>query len=202
MTLSSESEAWALDQLTKSEFFHQKLHEWGMLEIAHQIEQVKGETLTWDLERLGVSRKAWNKIIHRGIKPVILFAHPQVLMSVSRAVSYYRMLAMVSQKSMNRVGLPGTRYEHGRACPDEQMAWAIAPHLNKIISHLVEADERIDAREFELWRGMAAGSQAQGSWQNTKGSRTEIIIKGILQRRLREKKWASDEIANGSRMQL
>lgn len=202
MTSSRESEAWALDQLAKSEFFHQKLHEWEMLEVAHQIEQVKGETLTWDLVSLGVSQKAWNKIIHRGIKPVILFAHPQVLMGVSRAVGYYRMLSMVSQKSMNRVGLPGTRYEHGRACPDEQMACAIALHLNKIISHLVEADEQIEACEFELWRGMAAGSQAQGSWQNTKGSRIEIIIKGILQRRLREKKWVSNETANGSRVEL
>jgi len=59
---------------------------------------------------LGISQKAWNKVIHRGIKPVLIFAHPQVLMSVSRAVGYYRMLAMVSQKSMNRVALPGTRY--------------------------------------------------------------------------------------------
>jgi len=35
MTSSSERQAWLLDQLTKSEFFHQKLHEWGMLEVAY-----------------------------------------------------------------------------------------------------------------------------------------------------------------------
>jgi hypothetical protein len=34
---------------------------------------------------------------------------------------------------------------------------------------------------------MAAGAQAQGSWQNTKGNEAEIIIKGMMQRRLREK---------------
>ncbi len=202
MASSGEREAWSLDQLTKSEFFHQKLHEWGMLEVAHRIEDVKGETLTWDWEKLRISQKAWNKVIHQGIKPVLIFAHPQVLMSVSRAVGYYRMLAMVSQKSMNRVALPGARYEQGSAFPDEQVAWAIAKHLNNIISHLVETDEQIDAREFDLWRGMAAGSQAQGSWQNTKGRRIEIIVKGILQRRLREKKWVVDETANGLCMQL
>lgn len=173
-----------------------------MLEVAYQIEGVKGETLDWDGEKLGISQKAWNKVIHRGIKPVIIFAHPQVLMSVSRAVGYYRMLALVSQKSMNRVGLPGTRYEQESTFPDEQVALAIAQHLNKIISHLVETDEQIDAREFDLWRGMAAGSQAQGSWQNTKGRRTEVIVKGILQRRLREKKRVSEETADGLCMQL
>lgn len=163
---------------------------------------MKGETLTWDWEKLGISQRAWNKVIHRGIKPVIIFAHPQVLMSVSRAVGYYRMLALVSQKSMNRVGLPGTRYEQEAAFPDEQAAWAIAQHLNKIISHLVETDEQIDAREFDLWRGMAAGSQAQGSWQNAKGRRIEVIVKGILQRRLCEKKWILEETADGLCMQL
>lgn len=60
-------------------------------------------------------------------------------------------------------------------------------HLNKIISILVEQDEEIDAREFDLWRGMAAGSQAQGSWQNAKGDKAEIFVKAFVERRLREK---------------
>jgi len=30
------------DQVTKSEFFHQKLHEYGLLEIAYAIEDVQG----------------------------------------------------------------------------------------------------------------------------------------------------------------
>ncbi len=112
------------------------------------------------------------------------------------------MLSMVSQKSMNRIGLPVTRYEAGKDGPDDETALAIAKHLNQIISHLVELDEKIDAREFDLWRGMAAGSQAQGSWQNTKGNRVEAIVKGILQRRLRERELVSGEKEDGLRMQL
>ncbi len=202
MNASEGYKAWSLDQLTKSEFFHQKLHEWGLLEIAEQIEAIKGETLEWDLDWLGISKRAWDKAVHRGIKPVIVFAHPEVLMSISGSVGYYRMLSMVSQKSMNRVRLSVIRYEKGRANPDEQTALAIARHLNQIISRLVELDEKINPREFDLWRGMAAGSQAQGSWQNTKGNRVEVIVKGIMQRRLREKELVSGESADGLRMQL
>ncbi len=197
---SLEHQAWTLDQLAKSEFFHQKLHEWGMLEVARQIEQVRGETLKWD--RLDISSRAWDKIIHSGIKPVLVFAHPHILMTVPRAVSYYRMIAMVSQKSMNRVGLSVDKYEHQDIMPDKKISRMIARHLNKIISHLIETDEQIDAREFDLWRGMAAGSQAQGSWQNTKGSQVEVVIKGLLQRRLREKKLISQEVAGGTRLEL
>jgi hypothetical protein len=197
---SLEHQAWTLDQLAKSEFFHQKLHEWGMLEVARQIEQVRGETLKWD--RLDISSRAWDKIIHSGIKPVLAFAHPHILMTVPRAVSYYRMIAMVSQKSMNRVGLSVDKYEHQDIMPDKKISRMIARHLNKIISHLIETDEQIDAREFDLWRGMAAGSQAQGSWQNAKGSQVEVVIKGLLQRRLREKKLISQEAPDGKCLKL
>jgi hypothetical protein len=199
---SVDYKAWSLDQLTKSEFFHQKLHEWGLLAVAEQIEKIKGETLEWDLNRLGISKQAWDKVIHRGIKPVIIFVHPAVLKSVSGSVGYYRMLSMVSQKSMNRVRLPVTRYEDGKYTPDDEIGLAVSKHLNQIISHLIELDEKINAREFDLWRGMAAGSQAQGSWQNTKGNKVEVIVKGILQRRLREKGVVSDEKEDGLRMQL
>ncbi|MFP4396313.1 MAG: hypothetical protein ACLFTI_13735, partial [Anaerolineales bacterium] len=75
-----------IKQVTKSEFFHQKLHEYGLLEIAYAIESVKGEELAWDREALAISQTAWNKIIHRGIKPVRVFAHPWVLINVDRSV--------------------------------------------------------------------------------------------------------------------
>lgn len=200
--LNGDYKAWSLDQLTKSEFFHQKLHEWGLLSVAAEIEKTKGETLDWDLGLLEISKLAWDKVIHRGIKPVIVFAHPIVLKSISGSVGYYRMLAMVSQKSMNRVGLSVTRYEAGKDNPSDETALAVAKHLNQIISRLVALSEKINAGEFDLWRGMAAGSQAQGSWQNTKGNRVEVIVKGILQRRIREKRLVSDEKEDGLRMQL
>ena len=202
MSSNRDREAWTVDQLTKSEFFHQKLHEWGMLEVAARIEGVRGEDLSWSLEKLAIAEKSWNKVIHRGIRPVIVFAHPEVLGSIPRAVGYYRMLAMVSQKSMSHVKLSSTRYENGRNLPDGETTLAIARHLNRIISHLVEMDEEINAREFDLWRGMAAGSQAQGSWQNAKGERAERIVKGILQRRLREEGFVVREIQRpGLRME-
>lgn len=191
-----------LDQLTKSEFFHQTLHEWGLLEIATEIEKTKGETLDWDLPNLGISSKAWDKIIHRGIKPIIVFAHPFILTSVSGSVGYYRMLSMVSQKSMNRIGRSVTRYESGKYYPNNEAALALARHVNQIISRLVELSEEINAREFDLWRGMAAGSQAQGSWQNTKGNKVEVTVKGAIQRRLRERELILSETEDGSSMHL
>lgn len=195
-------EAWTLDQLLKSRLFHRKLHEWGLLEIAHEIEGIKGEQFNWDKSQLNISDSAWNKVIHRGIKPVTVFAHPEVLTSNPRRVSYYRMLAMVSQKSMDNVGIPTAKYEEGREkfLPLE-IALQIARHLNRIISDLIDADEVINSREFDLWRGMAAGTQAQGSWQNEKGIEAARVIAEILVKRIRSKNLIST-ILSESRFRL
>lgn len=197
MSSDKEKESWTIDQITKSEFFHQKLHEWGLLEIAYELEGIKGEDLEWDLESLNITTKAWNRTIHRGIKPIRMFAHPEVLKQNPKRVGYYRMLAMVSQKSMERVGLSVNRYEEGQRHLDDNIASEISKHLNKIISILIEHDEKVDNREFDLWRGMAAGSQAQGSWQNTKGDRAEVVIKELIKRRVREKGLILEEMSHG-----
>ncbi len=193
-------EAWSLDQLAKSIFFHRKLHEWKVLEIADQIDRVRDEELLWD--DLNISEKAWSKVIHRGIKPVIVFAHPHVLQTIPGSAGYYRMLALVSQKSMKRVGLNLDPYEAGRSIPDTSTATAIARHLNRIVSALIEADEKIDAREFDLWRGMAAGAQAQGSWQNTKGESAEKAIREIILQRLQRRKLISERQVSATRIDL
>ena len=192
----SNYRAWNADQSAKSEFFHEKLHEWGLLEIVDRLEQVKGEQLIWELEALGIAEEAWNKVIHSGIKPILLFAHPDILTTETGVVSYYRMLAMVSQKSMNNVGLAITYFEAGESFPSPEKAKAIAHHLNQIVSGLVQADEKIDAREFLLWRGMTAGAQAQGSWGNSKGKRAEIQVKGVLRQYLRSQDLIERENVN------
>ncbi len=185
MSSDSEIAAWKSDQLTKSEFFHRKLHEWGLLEIAYELEGIKGENLNWKMD-LNITTTAWDKVIHRGIKPIRIFAHPQVLIENPRRVSYYRMLSMVSQKSMSNVGLSVNSNEMNGSKLDRSVALNLSKHLNKIICMLIENDNVIDEREFDLWRAMTAGSKAQGSWQNSKGAAAEDIIKGIIERRLKE----------------
>jgi len=189
-------EIWFLEQRAKSDFFLQKLHNWKLLIVAKTVEAFNGEDLQWNLSELGISQAAWNRVIHRGIKPVTVFAHPEVLMQIRGSVGYYRMLSMVSQKSMIRVGLAVGEYEKGKSLADKSIAQQISYHLNQIISHLVERDQRVSKRELDLWRGMAAGAQAQGSWQNAKGSLVEDQVKELIRQRLHENGMIKQENAN------
>ena len=193
---SLKYEAWAFDQISKSIFFHQKLHEWELLEVAEKIENIKAENLSWNKKLLGITDGAWDKVIHRGIKPITVFANSEVLSSVKGAVAYYRMLSMVSQKSMGQIGKSITKFEKEKKLPNTEDANALAFHFNHIISQLIESDENLNAKEFDLWRGMAAGSQAQGSWQNAKGNKVEIIIRGEIEKRLKEKDFIKKESKN------
>lgn len=202
MPSREEKVAWASDQRTKAEFFHQKLHEWGLLQIAYELESIKGEKLNWDKSSLGISEGAWNKVIHRGIIPLRVFAHPEVLVENPKRVSYYRMLSMVSQKSMNRVDLTIGKHETGLAPLERERALSLAKHFNSLISALIEFDETLDPREFDLWRGMTAGSQAQGSWQNAKGNIPEVLIKDIIKKRLIEKGLVKTQTADAKKFTL
>ena len=197
MVTSSKRQAWQLDQHAKSLFFLEKLHDWGLISVAKEIERVPGEALKWQLDKLGISDVAWNRIIHSGIKPIIVFANPEVLASVDRSVSYYRMLAMVSQKSMQQIGLSTTRFEKIGKLPEFATAEKISFHLNMLISNLVESDDDVVRREFDIWRGMAAGSQAQGSWQNRKGDQAEYRLRQHVVDQLKHKDLlSSDEFVN------
>lgn len=154
---SDRRRAWALDQLNKSLFFHRKLHEWGLLEVAERIETVSGETLDWSLADLNISSTAWNKAVHSGIKPVTVFAHPNVLTTIEKSVAYYRMLAMVFQKSMNQLGMSTVRYEQSAVLPKFETAMAISQRLNHVLSKVLERDHNVKRREFDLWRGIGRG---------------------------------------------
>ena len=154
------------------------------LKYRDEIEQIDGNEFTWNTpdERtnLGISETAWNKIIHQGIKPIKVFAHPILLMSLARSTGYYRMLSMVSQKSTSNVGVSTALYEIDDRLPAQEKAVLIARQLNAIVSQLIETDIIIDFQENSISGGMAAGSQAQGSWQNRKGKAGEEGIGEVL----------------------
>lgn len=185
-------EMWVVDQVTKSEFFRQKVDEYGLLEVAYAIERVQGELLAWDREALAISARSWNKVIHRGIKPVRVFCHPHVLRTIPRAIGYYQKLAMVSLKSMRHVGFDVVRYENGtnRLPLSNERARNLTCHLNTLISRLIEAEDDVRERRFDLWRGMTAGSTAQGSWQNRKGDIAEALVAGLLREHLYDQQLA------------
>ncbi|MCL4252186.1 MAG: XcyI family restriction endonuclease [Anaerolineae bacterium] len=193
-------QAWTLDQIAKSMFFKQKAQEWGLLGIAEKIETIAGENLNWD--ELAISQLAWNKIIHRGIRPVLVFAHPTVLQTLIGSVGYYRMLALVSQKSMKRLGMNVDAYEAHKPLSDDDLALKIARHLNHLISLLIESDDNLNPRNFDIWRGMSAGTQAQGAWQNNKGASAELVIKQMILQRLLDNHFISEMPQDNIRLVL
>jgi len=183
--------AWHSEQMLRSLFFHQKLHEWRLVALFDDLYALSGQAARWpwDLQHLGIDEEAWNKVIHRGIKPILVFAHPETLQQVPGSVAYYRMMAMVSQKSMQRIEHNVIALEEGRRLPSPSEALELSRRFNRIISVLIASDEILREEELWLWRGMSAGSQADGSWRNRKGKEAEIILWTWLTNVLRAHGW-------------
>lgn len=179
--------AWERDQLQRALFFHKAFHEYGLIELAERLDQIKGEKYKWDLSNLAISETAWNIAIHRGLKPVLVFCHPDVIMENPKFVAYYRMLAILSQKSMQNIGLPVIDHELKGKALDKEKANKLAVTLNKVISSIIEDDPEITRLELDMLRAMSAGTQADGSWRNRKGDEAENAVKALVKAVIKEK---------------
>lgn len=183
----NEQDAWFMDQIKKSKFFREKLHNWKMIEITDELDMLDGSKYDWDLNKLKIKHDAWKNVIHMGIKPIMAFMNPEIIYSKPERVRYYRMLAMASQKSMMHIGLNVNKFEDNATCEtsdEKDNILKIARHLNNVISTLMEYGPPITLLEMTLWRGMGAGNQAQGSWHNSKGANVEARVKELICRRL------------------
>jgi len=185
---------WLQEQRIRSAFFHEKLHEWRLLEIYDVLnsKSAAASQWTWDLQFLGIHKNAWNLVIHNGIKPILVFAHPKALQEVVGAVRYYRHLAMLSQKSMSRVGMSVISFEEGRRFPNHEEANELARLFNAMISDLILADQYVREEELWLWRGMGAGDQASGSWRNHKGRYIATLVFEWLKETLLRQGWTEE----------
>jgi len=65
------------------------------------------------------------------------------------------------------------------------------------VASLLTKDVLINSR-LSIWRGMTAGSTAQGSWQNRKGEAAEELVKGFIKRRIRDKQLLTSESDDGT----
>lgn len=81
---------------------------------------------------------------------------------------------------MNQIGIPTARYESSDKLPNADVALSIARRPNSLVGALIVNEHQLERREFDIWRGMAAGSQAQGSWQNKKGDHVEALLRRDL----------------------
>lgn len=135
--------------------------------------------LVWDNRQdWGITDNAWKRVTSKRIQPYLVFCHPDLLQHSSRAVDYYRCLALLPLKGFGRV----TRWEPGSGT--RQMK--IARVLNRLISLLIESDPDWSLDKLQTAALMNLGTQINGSWRNEIGAEGSRQVKELLLTGLQE----------------
>jgi hypothetical protein len=96
------------------------------------------------------------------------FCTPDILREHPKLITYYRNVAMVSQKVMNDMGLSTTGYEIGQTTPPLDIAQDLAHHFNQIASALVKTGQVTPQRHLEMAYANV-GDSIGGAWRNEVG---------------------------------
>lgn len=149
------------------------------IEIRDKLQNMEDDFFDYNnQEYLCIEPSAWNRVIEIGIKPLLVFAHPDVMKQVPESSLHYRGLALLSRKRVSEIAGNIDAWEQGgRARITDDKALKLARLYNTVISCII-----IDniAWTFENgYRNILAtiGITEDGSIRNYIGSLAERSIK-------------------------
>ena len=166
----------------RSSFFYRVHFQWTTL-LALAGQQAGSSTLKWgQLQDLGISDTAWNRVQDRMINPTLVFCHPEVIQQVPTLITYYRCLALLPQKGLKPFGLSSTKNleEGGNSNLSRPRAQRIAHVLNNLISLLIESDHNWTLEDARVAALLNFGTQINGSWRNEVGDEGSRRVKELL----------------------
>jgi len=114
--------------------------------------------------------------LDRTIPPIpypYYFCTPDILREHPKLITYYRNVAMMSQKVINDMGLSTTGYEIGQTIPPLDIAQDLAHHFNQIVSALVKTGQITPQRHLEMAYANL-GDSIGGAWRIEQGKLTSV----------------------------
>lgn len=181
---SPQEEAEQLQYSLRSSFFYRRRLELSSL-IA-MVKRVKSGEQDWgEPLALGISESAWTYAGGKRIPPCELFCHPDVVAAQPELIAYYRCLAVLPQKGLQRLAFGVGALERGRGSMGPDRALLLSKVLNGYISALVDSDPAFSVRGALFAAMMNFGAQTNGSWRNEiglEGSRrvNEVVLGHFL----------------------
>jgi hypothetical protein len=162
----------------RSSFYYRANKVWGELKGLVQA-AAEGEHLNYGAD-LGVSQAASERVASTSIPFHHVFAHPLLLAKDTRTISYYRNLALLPQKGLQRLAFGTVVLEARAGRLAEDRAKTLANVLNGLVSGLIEADSDWSLEAAETAALLNLGSQINGSWRNAIGEEGNRQIRALL----------------------
>lgn len=174
-------EAQRISYAQRSLFHLRKLRESRFHELVRRVNLLSTDDYDWsDLEKLGISEAAWDRIENRDNSACKLFCHPDVIMGDPELIGYYRGIAGLSAKGIHALAFATENLEVGRGTLSTDMAWQLASTLNSITSHVIENEPEYSTADAILLLHTTVGVSINGSWRNVVGVRAARQVKEVI----------------------
>ncbi len=180
MTKPAPKRAEELQYSLRSSFFYRRREEFK--EWLRELRAASSSRYDWsELDKLGISEAAWHRSETNGLNPVHVFCHPHVIRRKPRLVGYYRSIAALSQKGVQRLAFGTRQLEEGTArALSAERAVALAKLFNSHMSAVIESELDFSLEDVHLVGMMNFGTQINGSWRNEIGAEGALRVKRLL----------------------
>ena len=134
-----QHEAERTSYALRSSFYYRLNSQWP--EVLRLLEHELSLQLDWS-ERagFGISELAWDRVTATNANPALVFCHPDIIVSKPRLITYFRCLALLPQKGMQRLAFAPEQYESGqRGTLSKDRAMGATVTLNGLICLLIES---------------------------------------------------------------
>lgn len=190
------SEAHRINYRLRSTFFYRKLKEYKTLSLRTKIDALLpvNHLYSWDnWAEWGIGEEAFTYINkHPNLQLIQVFCHPRLIREHSSLLSYYRNIAVLSQKAVKylaAIDVKRIELDQENKYPlREDKALALSRLFNEHISLII--DSSIESlTEEELYGILLAstGTQIDGSWRNAIGEEAEKVVQRLLIKEVKER---------------
>ena len=163
----------------RSSFFYRLHSVWDTL--LQLVTQHSKKRPNWQRrQRWGISDVGWARIRQQKLAPLLVFCHPSLIQTEPCLIAYYRCLALLPQKGLQRLATGTQRLEEGKGTLSKERAVRIATAINGLICLLIESDPDWNLKSAQIAAIMNLGTQANGSWRNAIGVEGANRVKELL----------------------
>jgi XcyI restriction endonuclease len=189
------TEANRVNYRLRSTFFYRKLKEYNTLSfnaIINALLPVK-HLYSWeDWANWGIGEDAFTYInLNSNLQLIQVFCHPRLIREHSKLLSYYRNIAVLSQKAVKyliKIDVKKIETDEENRYPlTDDKALALSQLFNEHISLIIDSSIGSLAGE-ELYGILLAstGAQIDGSWRNAIGEEAEKVVQRLLIKEAKE----------------
>lgn len=181
----TQKEAEELQYSLRSTFFYRRHKEF--YKLVQAVDKIDPSIYDWTSPTsLSISETSWHYIQTKGIPYSQVLCHPDIISQNPSLIAYYRLVAVLPQKGLQRLAFGVNALEEGtRRSLRKDRALLLAKVFNSYISSIVDSDPSFSVEGARLAALMNFGTQVNGSWRNeigTEGGRRtkELILRHFM----------------------